>query len=223
MKTRRPALDVAFDLRPRTRWGRLQSRVLYALLDGSGEANVLIAAVTTSRKGQRSPLASTPPLPGRNEEPRLSGAKDYPGRIKMKMFASDGANRGCIEATPNLVVEKTQSKFVVAVAGTVLPRAGLRWWRIGRALALSAPQVTWPRLSQTGGALFLRHARNNPPRSGRIHGGYGADGFLPPSPPAEKATARQDQAALVPRGGCVPTPSLVHFPSQRAGAVRWHF
>jgi len=39
MKIRQPTLDVAFDLRPRTRWGRLQSRVLYALLDGSGEAS----------------------------------------------------------------------------------------------------------------------------------------------------------------------------------------
>jgi hypothetical protein len=38
MKTRRPGLNVAFDTYLRPRWGKLQSRVLYALIDGDGEA-----------------------------------------------------------------------------------------------------------------------------------------------------------------------------------------
>jgi hypothetical protein len=57
-----------------------------------------------------------------------------------------------------IVAEKAHSNFVAAVTGTVPPRTGLRWWRIGRTLALSAPQSTWPRLSVGRGLLFARIA-----------------------------------------------------------------
>jgi hypothetical protein len=54
----------------------------------------------------------------------------------------------------------------VTVAGTVRPRAGLLWWRIGRALALSAPQSAWPRLSQPDGRGPLFAPRGTiPPRT----------------------------------------------------------
>jgi hypothetical protein len=39
MKTRRTGLNVAFSTCLRPRWGKLQSRVLYALIDGNGEAS----------------------------------------------------------------------------------------------------------------------------------------------------------------------------------------
>ena len=57
-----------------------------------------------------------------------------------------------------IVAEKAHSNFVAAVTGTVPPRTGLCRWRIGRTLALSAPQRTWPRLSVGWGLPFARIA-----------------------------------------------------------------
>jgi hypothetical protein len=42
-----------------------------------------------------------------------------------------------------------------AVTGTVLPRTGLRWWRVGRALALSAPQILGPPFSRPGPSFYV--------------------------------------------------------------------
>jgi hypothetical protein len=52
MKNRNPALNVPLDLY-RPRWGRLQERALYCLIDGHGEASTrAIAAYCTSSKSK---------------------------------------------------------------------------------------------------------------------------------------------------------------------------